>query len=193
VTEESRKSPLLVLPVGAFGRAVAHRMAAATPSAVIVDPSAALSVETAAPVVLAAWRETPALARALDGHPGIPWWVPVVYDHPSIRVGPLLGAGLPGCYDCLTRRTFSASERPELRRGLWEEYDRDPALGVQGFLPHHAVIAASLAAAVACSARSDMREILVYDVLRGGLDRHTFLPLATCERWTDDGIAGEGP
>jgi hypothetical protein len=162
---------------------VSRRLIIEIPSAEIVDHETACSADTSSPLVLATWREVPALAHSLDRLPRIPWWIPIVYDHPMIRVGPLLGPDLPGCYDCLTGRLLSAAENPALKRDMWAMYDRDSTIGIHGYLEHHAVIAASLAATLFRSTPEALRDILVYDVLHGTLDRHTFVPLPNCERW----------
>lgn len=183
MTSATKSNPTLVIPVGDFGRAVSRHLITEIPTATVVDQETACSADTSSPLILATWREVPALARSLDRLRRIPWWIPVVYDHPMIRVGPLLGPDLPGCYDCLTGRMLSAAENPALKRDMWAMYDRDSTLGIDGYLEHHAVIAASLAAALSRSAREALREIQVYDVLHGTLDRHTFVPLPHCERW----------
>ncbi|EPJ38521.1 hypothetical protein STAFG_4387 [Streptomyces afghaniensis 772] len=54
----------------------------------------------------------------------------------------MLGRNLPGCYDCLAGRMLSAAENPALKRDMWDMYDHDSALGIHGYLEHHAVIAA---------------------------------------------------
>ncbi|WP_128092710.1 TOMM precursor leader peptide-binding protein [Streptomyces afghaniensis] len=183
MTSATKSDPPLVIPVGDFGRAMSRQLIAEMPSATVVDHATACSADTSSPLVLATWREVPALARSLDRLPRIPWWIPVVYDHPMIRVGPVLGRNLPGCYDCLAGRMLSAAENPALKRDMWDMYDHDSALGIHGYLEHHAVIAASLTSALCRSAPEALREVQVYDVLHGTLDRHTFVPLPNCERW----------
>ncbi|MFE2347000.1 TOMM precursor leader peptide-binding protein [Kitasatospora cineracea] len=172
--------PPVVLPVGPFGEAVAERLGAAAPAFETVTGVAAAG---ARPVVLASWRPSRAVARELDGTPGVPWWLPVTYTHPVIHVGPVLGPGLPGCHECLETRVLSTDPRPEYVEALWDLYDEDPSAGPPGHLGHHAVIAAGLARALAGEPTTAVRSLYTYHVLTGDIISHTFVPLPSCPRW----------
>jgi bacteriocin biosynthesis cyclodehydratase domain-containing protein len=172
-----------LFPVGDFGEAVATRLQRSLAHTfVISDPADA--GET--PVIMPAWRESRRLARSVDSTPSVPWWLPVVYAHPVIRVGPVLSRRLPGCYDCLTGRELALKKDPRVTESLWDQYDSDDAAGVRGHLPHHAALAAGLALALIADAEGapgDHRALYTYDVLSGSLTEHVFSPLPRCHRW----------
>nr|WP_269440676.1 TOMM precursor leader peptide-binding protein [Micromonospora tarapacensis] len=135
------------------------------------------------PIILAAWRETRAEARTIDADEAVPWWLPVIMAHPRIRVGPVFGPNLPGCYDCLLDRVLAADEQAHLTRALWDLYDRDPTAGPLGYLEHHAGVAAALATMLIGRDDAARRQILYYDVLDGTLRAEAFVPSDDCPRW----------
>ncbi len=124
------------------------------------------------------------MARAVDATPSVPWWLPVVYAHPVIRVGPVLGRSLPGCYECLTGRELALRKQPRVTEALWDLQDSDDAAGVRGHLPHHAVLAAGLSLSLIEEDPREHRALYTYDVLSGGLTEHIFSPLPRCHRWS---------
>jgi len=144
--------PLHVLALGAFGRAVADRLAASSDA--IVQPlederSPAMTWPVASVHVLAAWRETPRLAAALDEAAfrwGVPW-LPVVLDHPHVRVGPLVVPGRSPCYGCFRGRLAQHGKVPDMDRALHDHYAENPAAGPTGFLPAHVTFATGAARA----------------------------------------------
>ena len=92
-----------LLAVGPFGEAVAERLAALLN--ITTGPPDATALPPADAYLLAAWRPVPELAELLDEVAfarGIPW-VPVVLDHPRLRLGPAwlrtrpAGTGTPWC------------------------------------------------------------------------------------------------
>jgi hypothetical protein len=169
-----------LFPVGDFGEAVATRLQRSLAHTfVISDPADA--GET--PVIMPAWRESRRLARTVDSSLSVPWWLPVVYAHPVIRVGPVLSRRLPGCYDCLTGRELALKKDPRVTESLWDLYDSDDAAGVRGHLPHHAALAAGLALALTAEAPREHRALYTYDVLSGSLTEHVFSPQPRCHRW----------
>ncbi|MFD8722626.1 TOMM precursor leader peptide-binding protein [Streptomyces sp. NPDC059629] len=176
-TQDGR--PPTVVPVGPFGAAVARALRAGPTR----FPTADAPPRLHGPVVLSAWRFSRALAREIDTHPDVPWWLPVVSIHPVIQMGPVFGKGLPGCHECLETRLLALEARPEYTTALWDLYDAAPASGPTGFLEHHATVAAGLVEALLAERPGPARSLYTYDVLAGDVVRHTFVPLATCPRW----------
>lgn len=178
-----------VVAVGDFGRAVAGRLAARLTEAQITDRVPDPGTGQGRPVVLAAGRESRAIATAIDADRTVPWWLPVVLTHPEIRVGPVFGPDVPGCYACLTTRIVANDEHPEYPAAVWEHYDRDLAAGPPGYLEHHVSIAAALALTLIHRRHGARRTVLGYGVLSGSLRSEAFVPFHDCPRWADDGQA----
>lgn len=133
--------------VGAFGIAVRDRLCAANPTwtATTLEEAADAALH-----VVGMWRHDADLSAGLDSGAragGAPW-LPVVYSHPLLSVGPLVWEEGDACYGCYRRRR---QQHGELRgEGLLAAATaRDPALGVAGFLPHHAAISAAVASSFA--------------------------------------------
>jgi bacteriocin biosynthesis cyclodehydratase domain-containing protein len=176
----SVEAPASLLPVGEFGDSVAARLKRSFAQASVISELA--DVEES-PVILAAWREPRRLAGTLDSTRSIPWWIPVVYAHPVIRVGPLLSRYLPGCYECLTTRELSLKKDAQITESLWHVYDSEPSAGPRGHLAHHATVAAGLCLGLVVDDHDDHRVIYTYDVLTGSLTNHVFSPLPRCSSW----------
>jgi len=125
---------LSVVATGPFGRRVAELLP---------------ELDTDA-VVAALWRPSPALCERLDAEAfrdGRPW-LPIVYDNPHVRVGPLVRPPYGPCFRCYTARETQHDDRHRLTAAVGRAYDADPELGSAAFLPHHARLAAGLAAMV---------------------------------------------
>ncbi|MEO3752507.1 TOMM precursor leader peptide-binding protein [Streptomyces sp. B6B3] len=120
----------------------------------------------------------------MDATSAIPWWLPVVYAHPHIRVGPVLGRELPGCYDCLTGRELALRKDPRITEALWDLHDSDDGAGVRGHLPSHAALAAGLSLSLVEEGHREHRALYTYDVLSGAVMEHVFSPLPRCHRWS---------
>ncbi|MGC5541817.1 MULTISPECIES: TOMM precursor leader peptide-binding protein [Streptomyces] len=171
-----------ILPIGDFGQAVAQRL-----RRLVSDPVDIIDVDdvaaTGRPVVMAAWRESASVSEALDlSH--VPWWLPVVFTHPVVRIGPVFSRDLPGCHACLAGRELSASGNPDHTRSLWDLYDEDQAAGPAGFLPQHAAVAAGLTLSVMAKRRRPLRQLHTYHVLTNAVRTHHFSPGSTCSRWS---------
>lgn len=142
--------PLHILAIGSFGAAVADRLEPDLPGARIArrgdDRSQPMHWPPARMHVLVAWRETPALAERLDqaAHQWRVPWLPVVLEHPRLRVGPLVVPGRGPCHRCFRDRSAQHDPRPEVTRALHAHLDASPEDGPLGYLPAHASIAAGL-------------------------------------------------
>lgn len=144
--------PVHVLAVGDFGEAVAECLAAHLPNLHVTRPGA---VHPFMPAtwpdsrihVLASWRAVPSLASLLD-QTAFDWtvpWLPIIYEHPVVRIGPCVVPGLGPCYACFRKRVLQHAAAPNLLETLWDQYDRDPQLGPKGYppaAPHFAAMTA---------------------------------------------------
>jgi bacteriocin biosynthesis cyclodehydratase domain-containing protein len=134
-----------------------------------------LSIPRARVRVLAAWRRVPTLERELDAlafgngrglalgpdqqgsafrglalgpdQQGGAWtpWLPVVLEHPVLRVGPAVVPGAGPCHGCFQRRAAQHAADRAVAGALERRYDTDPAAGPAGYLPPAALLGAALA------------------------------------------------
>ncbi len=101
----------------------------------------------AALCVRVSWRDVDAefqeYAAAAESA-GCPF-LPVAFSHPQIRVGPLVVPGQPPCHSCFSTRVrqHSAAEDP-LAEQVAAALRGSPGLGVTGYPPHLATLAAAL-------------------------------------------------
>jgi bacteriocin biosynthesis cyclodehydratase domain-containing protein len=168
-----------LLAAGAFGHAVANEIRATVPG---TRPVSGPEEAGDTPVILSTWRESRETALALDGPAGPPWWLPVVYAHPVIRVGPVLGHDLPGCYGCLLARELALKKDERITHALWDHYDEDADAGLPGYLPHHVHVATSLARLLAADPDHGQRRLFTCHVLTSELREEPYWPLPSCPR-----------
>jgi bacteriocin biosynthesis cyclodehydratase domain-containing protein len=137
--------------VGPFGAHVASLLATALPGGGKVDAtlagiSAALA-EQASAVVIALSRPDPTLCDTIDAlsyrhqRP----WLPVIMEHPVIRIGPLARPPAGPCFRCYARRRRQHDRQPWVTAALLAGNDRQQVCGPGGYLPHHARLAAAIA------------------------------------------------
>jgi bacteriocin biosynthesis cyclodehydratase domain-containing protein len=144
-----------LIAAGPFGVAVAERLSAALASTAMThaDPTGRFWSQTWPPArmhVLCAWRAMPWLAARLD-ELAFAWgtpWLPVVCEHPELRVGPLVVPGAGPCYGCFRRRLAQHLPSEQLTSHLHRTLDADSAAGPRGFMPFHALLAAAAARSV---------------------------------------------
>jgi bacteriocin biosynthesis cyclodehydratase domain-containing protein len=137
---------------GPFGRRVvsliepAHpggRQADATPAGIT-----AAFTEPARAVVIALWRPDPELCDIADdlAYAHQRPWLPVIAEHPVIRIGPLVRPPAGPCFRCYARRRRQHDQQPWVTAALQATYGQEPGCGPAGYLPHHARLAAAVAA-----------------------------------------------
>lgn len=156
VTGSPTTRHILVLAVGTFGREVLNRVQSCRAEwsfehldeARVLD--GALDWQGDA-LLVAAWRESPRVTVALDE---AAWarrtpWLPVVMEHPSVRVGPTVVPGQGPCYQCFRGRLAQHDATATLTAALHDAYGADSGLGPAGFSPHHVSVAAGLTLAAA--------------------------------------------
>jgi bacteriocin biosynthesis cyclodehydratase domain-containing protein len=182
--------------VGEFGRRVADFMSAWLPEAQEFDPgsgtSAAFSAGAGA-VVLALWRPEPALcelADALSFRKSVPW-LPVIVEHPVIRIGPFVRPKTGPCFRCYATRKAQHDQQPWITAAMDAGYQRDQDCGPKGYLPHQARMAAALALEAldedtASSLRQDQSlmegEVVTVGLVTGGLQANPVIAVHNCDR-----------
>ncbi|MEU6970953.1 TOMM precursor leader peptide-binding protein [Kitasatospora aureofaciens] len=182
---------LHVLAVGAFGRAVADRLVSRRQA--VVSPETDLFQPARWPRarmrVVAAWRETPALFDLVDRlafATGTPW-LPVTMGVSALRVGPTVLGGRGPCYRCFLARQFQHQQLRELDRRLLRAYDADPAMGPDGFLEAHAVLAETMAAMAADAVLdgdedAERGKVRSFDLLSATASTLSVVPVHGCDR-----------
>jgi bacteriocin biosynthesis cyclodehydratase domain-containing protein len=190
-------SRVVIGGVGEFGRRVAGFMSAWLSEARMFTPGsdigAAFSAQADA-VVLALWRQEPALCEMADelSFRNLVPWLPVIMEHPVIRIGPLVRPRTGPCYGCYARRKAQHDRQPWITAALEAGYRRDQDCGPKGYLPHQARMAAALALqalsegmASACwPGQSPLEGAVVTTVglVSGGLQANSVVAGHNCDR-----------
>lgn len=156
--------PIHLVAVGAFGAAVADRLAAAAGVAdlAVTRPDAGGHVWPAQwPLarlhILATWRPAPAIAGVMD-EAAFAWrlpWLPIVCEHPYLRIGPVVVPGASSCYTCHRQRLLQHSGTADLTDALHRHYDANPAAGPQGYLDSFVTLAAMTAQEISTRLATD--------------------------------------
>jgi bacteriocin biosynthesis cyclodehydratase domain-containing protein len=133
--------------VGSFGRQVAGLLATGHCHLVAPDDLEACFASGVDAVVVAMWRACPSLCEQADERAfryGVPW-LPVVMEHPRLRIGPWVDPLSGPCYECYRQRKIQHDTHHAATSALEAAYDRDQACGPGGYLPHHARAVAGIA------------------------------------------------
>lgn len=140
-----------LIGTGAFGEDVVHRLSAALPDACVLEADrleAAFAEDPPSSVVLALWRPSPGLcerADALAAAHRVPW-IPVIMEHPVLRIGPFVRTDAGPCFRCYQWRRVQHDDQHRATAALHAAYDEAPECGPRGHLPHHARLAAAAVA-----------------------------------------------
>lgn len=182
--------------IGDFGRRVANLLAATVPGTRrFPGPAEALDAG-AGILVVASWRPSPALYEQADElafkhqRP----WLPVIMEHPVIRVGPWVAPPAAPCYACYQSRRAQHDDQRETTRLLHDAYDRDECCGPAGFLPHHARAAAEVAQSMLAAAeRGTQRpgQVITVRLARLEVSADQVVPVHACPRCSPPGSAPE--
>lgn len=144
-------------------------------------------------LVIASWRPLPSLweeADELAFRYAVPW-LPVVMEHPRMRIGPWVDPRLGGpCHRCYRQRKIQHDRQHAASSALEAAYDRDPGCGPRGYLPHHARVAAAIAAISVRSGTAGQRPqgsgqaglVSVINVLTWQAARHHVVAVHGCSR-----------
>jgi bacteriocin biosynthesis cyclodehydratase domain-containing protein len=71
-------------------------------------------------------------------------WLPIIMEHPVIRIGPLVRPPGGPCFTCSQRRRVQHELDDELGTVVQAAYMADRVRGPEGYLPHHARLAAAI-------------------------------------------------
>jgi bacteriocin biosynthesis cyclodehydratase domain-containing protein len=71
-------------------------------------------------------------------------WLPIIMEHPVIRIGPLVRPPGGPCFTCSQRRRVQHELDDELGTVVKAAYAADRVWGPEGYLPHHARLAAAI-------------------------------------------------
>lgn len=192
--------------VGEFGQRVAGLLSDWLPQAQeykVGDGLDAAFSAASRSVVLALWLPDPDLCEQADGlsfqHQIA--WLPVVMEHPLIRIGPLVDPAAGPCFRCYSRRRAQHDRQPWITATLHAGYQRDQDWGPAGYLPHQARMASAVALralaghTVASGSRSDGRagEVTTIGLTAGGLTVSPVLACHNCDRCTPGQFAAVQP
>jgi bacteriocin biosynthesis cyclodehydratase domain-containing protein len=139
--------------------------------------------------IAAMWRPCPAVCEEADAlafrhqRP----WLPVVMDHPHVRVGPVVVPGQGACFACFTARYDQHDSQRDITAALRAGFDREPDFGPRGYLDHHARLAAALAQIALGDLSEDWlasaaAQVLTFNVYRNAIRRHTVIARSGCPR-----------
>jgi bacteriocin biosynthesis cyclodehydratase domain-containing protein len=144
---------LAVASTGQFGERVSTFLAATRPGCREFSPRRSELTDAFAGssmVVLALWRPDQKLCESADElsfRHRVPW-LPIIMEHPVIRVGPMVRPPAGPCFGCYARRRVQHDPDRWASAILGEAYSNDPSSGPEGYLPHHARMTAALALAM---------------------------------------------
>jgi bacteriocin biosynthesis cyclodehydratase domain-containing protein len=186
----------MIAGLGDFGRRVAGFMAAWLPEAQEFDlgsgTGAAFSAGARA-VILALWRPESALCEMADElsfRNSVPW-LPVIMEHPVIRIGPFVRPKTTPCFRCYATRKAQHDQQPWITVAMDAGYQRDRDCGPRGYLPHQARMAAALAlealdqdtASLGRRGQSLLEgEVVTVGLVAGGLQANHVIAVHNCDR-----------
>ncbi|MFW6692180.1 TOMM precursor leader peptide-binding protein [Streptomyces sp. MAR4 CNX-425] len=184
-------SAVRVRGVGGFGERTARLLAAQLPDAETrgeADLLRGLDGSPGGVVVVAAWRPLPGLTELVDefAYRTSTSWLPVVMENSVVRVGPLVRPPQGPCFRCYRERRRQHDRQQALTAALHTAYDEHPDRGPGGHLPHHARLAAAVAAGVLQRGRAG--EVTVIRLGAWGVDTYHVVPWHDCPRCGDFGV-----
>jgi bacteriocin biosynthesis cyclodehydratase domain-containing protein len=140
-----------LIGTGPFGEDVVRVLADALPDARVTAADQLEAAFTDSPelVVLALWRPSPSLSERADNLAAsrkVPW-IPVIMEHPVLRIGPQVRPGEGPCFRCYRWRRVQHDDQHRATAVLHAAYEASADCGPRGHLPHHARLAAAAVAA----------------------------------------------
>jgi bacteriocin biosynthesis cyclodehydratase domain-containing protein len=178
--------PVCVVPVGAFGAAVAELVRSSGRAVTVVadgDVHRAFR-EPAGLVVMVSWRPCPALCAEADdlafalGRP----WLPVLRNREVIAAGPLVSPPSGPCYRCYARRALQHDRRFDETETLNAAFDSGQAFGPTGFLPQEARVAAGLIATLTTKNAASKATRTKFSLVDRSVEVHQVIPCPDCDR-----------
>jgi bacteriocin biosynthesis cyclodehydratase domain-containing protein len=143
-------SPVQILSLGAFGRAVAKylKMTRLDVVETCLDEPAMRDPE-AWPVarinVIAAWRPVMDICEWLDQvcHERQRPFIPLIVDSRILCLGPVVVPRSGSCWNCWIQRSRQHARSLNRRRAVWEHYMRHASAGPHGYLEPFALMGAA--------------------------------------------------
>ena len=143
-------------------------------------------LEAGGPAIYASWRDAAAEFQefAAAARTAQRPWLPVAFSHPHVRVGPAVVPGLAPCYACFSVRARQHSWASGLRRDedLEQALNGDRQLGVEGFPPHVAAMAAGLTLAMlgAAAGQAQVGQVGLIDCDTDSIRLWQVVPVDAC-------------
>jgi len=180
----SGEGPLVLVAAGDFGHRVTQLLAQAFPGSrdvAAADFPAAFTKEVTA-IVVAVPRPAWALCERADklAYRHQKPWLPVVMEHPALRVGPLVRPPSGPCFACYRARRRQHDTECAASAVLDAAYDADASLTPAGYLPHHARLAAAVATRFLT--RWESGRVFAIDVLSSHSGAHQVISCHDCDR-----------
>lgn len=182
----------VIFTAGRFGADVAERMTRQLPagSVVVADLTAPVDgfeqvIEGHDYLAVATWRPYVEACRALNDlcHRHGRSWSLAELSGTTLTCGPATAPGSgKGCYHCYVARTDAQKRDGDRSRVVRQAYARNPALGVPGFTPAMAAIAASALVEYAAAPLASAGRFRCVDVLTGTVLESSLVPLHDCLR-----------
>jgi bacteriocin biosynthesis cyclodehydratase domain-containing protein len=201
VAAASRLTPgrVGVAGIGDFGLDVAGTIAKSEGGRMVAVDALENALADGLVAVAAMSRPCPDLCERLDElafQAGTPW-LPIVMEHPRIRVGPWGAAPGGPCYRCYCWRKRQHDTQPQVTLALEAAYGGGAAGGPTGYLPHHVTLAVGLARLCLHKQATDGTEAaagraLWVNVNTGRPAMHRVIPSHGCTRCRPDDRLG-GP
>jgi bacteriocin biosynthesis cyclodehydratase domain-containing protein len=181
-----------IVSVGQFGARVSEMLAAGPSGRRQLRASEITAAFATRPtaVVLALWRLDARLCERADelSFSTGTRWLPVIMEHPVIRIGPLICPPAGPCFGCYLRRRGQHDSQPGATAALRTAYEGDDDCGPGGYLSHHARMAAAVADVML--GRQDapaVSEVTTIRLLRGSVGTNRVIACHGCPRCGDDG------
>ncbi|AVQ98349.1 TOMM precursor leader peptide-binding protein [Oceanobacillus sp. M65] len=145
--------PIHIITVGSFGKEVAERISQRDEKVVVTElegyqyflptdrfPSAKIHIFASdkplsrlskhLDIIFSKWKEP---------------WLPIIQEHPYVRIGPFVIPDEEGCYHCFESRYLQHSSNPSHVKALYDYYSSNPMSAPKGYLPGFAGFVASYA------------------------------------------------
>ena len=157
--------PILILPIGEFGRAAANQLKRLLPEAKLLEGEIRSCLETLvnddqAIAVLVSWRPMPAISDLIDARAyrtGTASCSLMLKDHEMV-MGPLIIPGFTSCWRCWVTRTFQADPHAKMEAAKRSFYAENPERGPRGYLPSLALLGAAQLAKALDSLQADAQQ-----------------------------------
>ncbi len=179
---------ILVLTEGRFGEAVGQAVEQMTAVRRIplraALPDLRRHLETVEFAAVASWR---CCDRELDEidqacfAAGVAW-CGIYPSEDRLVCGPLVIPGSGPCFSCFRRRYLSHHRSPERHLCIQRAYERDPTLGVAGFMAPMAWIAASALIAAASMGPDHAGRLIEFNLFDAGLLDTRVIAVHNCGR-----------